>query len=177
MAVCGRVALAAIVLPSVTALTTAQAPDTDGDGVPNARDKCPNTPRGQLRNRVDSVGTRRVDCSVHCAHGAAVDRATDGAAVSGCRREDYDADGDGVCDREPQGTIQQKNAWCGAPSLTSPRRYSDNCPHVKNPMQEDSSPATPLGDACDKGAWIIVAVSVAPHLGVVGVTRAARRVR
>ena len=79
----------------ITLAIGAKARDTDGDGVPDSRDKCPDTPRGA---KVDKTG-----CPLD-GDGDAVfdglDKCTDtpkGCKVdaSGCS---LDGDGDGVCD-------------------------------------------------------------------------------
>jgi OOP family OmpA-OmpF porin len=73
-------------------------PDTDGDGVPDSADRCPNTPRGQT---VDADGCTIVIDDDRDGVPNAMDRCPNtmaGVAVdaNGC---EVDADGDGVVDR------------------------------------------------------------------------------
>jgi outer membrane protein OmpA-like peptidoglycan-associated protein len=79
----------------ITVALGARARDTDGDGVPDKRDKCPNTPKGARVDAdgcpLDSDGDKVFDGLDQCEgtpRGCTVDE-------KGCPT---DADGDGVCD-------------------------------------------------------------------------------
>ena len=114
--------------------------DTDGDGVPDKTDKCPDTPRGA---RVDATG---------CPLDSDGDKVFDGldqceATPVGCtvdaRGCPSDADGDGVCDGvdtcpdTPKGaTVDAK----GCPTDTDSDKVLDGL---------DKCPATPVGCTVD----------------------------
>lgn len=83
----------------VTAPVVARDPDSDGDGVNDSRDRCPNTPAGHAVDAdgcsLDSDGDGVVDADDQCPdtyRGAAVD-------ASGCEMDD---DNDGVVNRLDQ---------------------------------------------------------------------------
>jgi hypothetical protein len=61
--------------------------------------------------------------------------------LPGCRRQDYDTDGDGACNSKPNGTPAQLASWCGI-------GFTDNCPRIKNPTQVNAD-GDALGDSCD----------------------------
>jgi alpha-tubulin suppressor-like RCC1 family protein len=113
-------------------------PDTDGDGVPDADDNCPNTPNpGQANSDPDAYG----DACDNCPGESNTDQADsdgDGAgdACDVCTRDpDDDADGDGIC--------------VGEGFLTPPMAGDDdNCPTTPNADQADGD-GDGRGDACD----------------------------
>jgi hypothetical protein len=97
--------------------------DTDGDGIPDCRDNCPNTPNpDQLDSDGDGVGDACDPCSSNDPDG-------DNVCVNdNCpfvfNPDQADTDGDGVGDA------------------------CDNCPSVPNPDQTDTD-LDGIGDACD----------------------------
>jgi uncharacterized protein YhjY with autotransporter beta-barrel domain len=121
-------------------------PDTDGDGVGDATDQCPNTPVGA---QVDSVG---------CAQGQ-LDDDNDGVAnaadqcpntpagesvdADGCASSQIDADGDGIsndldqCPNTPPGTTVDASGCADS-------QLDDDGDNVTNDI--DNCPNTPAGE-------------------------------
>ena len=94
----------------------AKGRDTDGDGVPDSRDKCPDTPRGAKVDAkgcpIDTDGDGVFDGLDQCPEtprGCTVDKA-------GCQT---DADGDGVCDGLDQCADTPKGATVDAKGCPS----------------------------------------------------------
>ncbi len=94
--------------------------DSDGDGICDADDNCPNTPNAdQADLDQDGVG----DVCDNCPDVFNPDQEDTNGDGIGDACECVDTDGDGVCDAD------------------------DNCPDVFNPGQEDSN-GDGIGDAC-----------------------------
>lgn len=94
----------------------AKGRDTDGDGVPDSRDKCPDTPRGATVDAkgcpIDTDGDAVFDGLDKCLEtprGCTVDK-------TGCQS---DADGDGVCDGLDQCADTPKGATVDAKGCPS----------------------------------------------------------
>ncbi len=115
-------------------------PDTDGDGVPDSRDKCPNTPRGaqvdELGCALDSDGDGVPDYRDRCPGtpaGMVVDQ-------HGCP---LDSDGDGVIDINDKCPDTPKGVPVDA----------DGCPRDSDgdgvPDDRDLCPNTPFGAEVD----------------------------
>ncbi|HUT04366.1 MAG TPA: S8 family serine peptidase [bacterium] len=112
--------------------------DSDGDGIPNAEDNCPNTANpGQEDADNDGVGDVCDNCPTDYNPG----------------QEDWDGDGDGdVCDDYDGDGIMDD---------------VDNCREVPNPGQEDSD-GDGVGDACEGAQCDINGDSVEDNLNDVG---------
>lgn len=114
--------------PYLTSLSNcAPAPDSDGDGIGDNVDNCPNTPNpGQADADLDGVGDACDNCqTVINTNQADTDGDGIGNACDTCPLDPAnDADGDGVC-----GNV-------------------DNCPTVFNPGQQNFD-GDSQGDACD----------------------------
>lgn len=98
--------------------------DSDGDGIADCKDNCPNTPNA---DQLDSDGDKIGDACDNCPFDANKDQKDDDPATPEgkvCEPADVDPDGDGV------------------------RTGVDNCPAVANPDQLDSDNDS-IGDACD----------------------------
>jgi outer membrane protein OmpA-like peptidoglycan-associated protein len=107
--------------------------DTDGDGVADRRDKCPNTPSGRTVNEngceLDSDGDGVVDGDDACPNTAA------GKTVDarGCA-PDADSDGDGVadlsddCPNTPAGVAVDSNGCPVDSDGDGVADYQDKCP-------------------------------------------------
>jgi len=129
--------------------------DTDGDGVPDKRDKCPDTPPGARVDTegcpIDSDGDKVFDGLDQCAatpKGCTVD-------AKGCPS---DADGDGVCDGLDQCPDTPKGATVDAKGCTTDSDGDgvadglDKCPSTPKGCTVDSTgcPKDTDGDGvCD----------------------------
>jgi len=118
----------------------ARARDTDGDGVPDSRDKCPNTPAGAKVDKngcpIDSDGDGVFDGLDLCANtpkGCTVD-------AKGCP---IDTDGDGVCDGVDTCPDTPKGCTVDAKGCPSDADGDGVCDGV------DTCPDTPKGCTVD----------------------------
>ena len=122
--------LSAILGPVESAAPT----DTDGDGVPDRRDDCPNTPPGRTVDasgcELDSDGDGVVDGDDACPNtpaGTEVD-------ARGCP-PDADTDGDGVADKDddcpntPAGVEVDRNGCALDSDGDGVPNYQDECPN------------------------------------------------
>jgi outer membrane protein OmpA-like peptidoglycan-associated protein len=117
-----------------------KARDTDGDGVPDRKDKCPDTPHGAKVDEngcpLDSDGDKVFDGLDKCPntpHGCTVD-------ANGCPS---DQDGDGVCDGLDQCPDTPKGATVDAKGCPA----DDDGDGVLNGL--DKCPGTPKGCKVD----------------------------
>jgi hypothetical protein len=99
--------------------------DVDGDGVPNASDNCPN-----FYNPIDPSSNLQIDTNSNGV-GDACERGTDkdGNGKIDEQDEQIDTDGDGI------------------PDYNVTTFVVDNCPLLRNPLQEDANHDR-VGDAC-----------------------------
>ena len=134
---------------TVIASTAVVATDSDGDGVVDANDQCPNTPGGDAVDAVgctlpppDADGDGVADANDLCPDtpaGTAVD-------ADGCTAPPPDGDGDGVsdaldqCPNTPPGTIVNPNGCTAPPPDSDGDGVSDAF---------DLCPDTPRGTAVD----------------------------
>ncbi len=109
--------------------------DSDGDGVPDSQDQCPNTPAG---TNVDANG-----CEIPAGSDSDGDGVDD--SVDNCPNDananQADTDGDGVgdaCDATPNGDSDGDGV----------DNNSDNCPNDANADQADND-SDGLGNVCD----------------------------
>ncbi|TXK37400.1 OmpA family protein [Pontibacter qinzhouensis] len=107
-----------------------RAADTDGDGVPDRRDECPDTPAGVQVDKkgcpIDSDGDGVPDYQDQCPTEAGT------AATQGCP----DRDGDGVADKDDRCPDE-----AGSPALRGcPDSDGDGVPDI-----DDKCPDTPAG--------------------------------
>jgi parallel beta-helix repeat protein len=109
-------------------------PDTDGDGVPNADDNCPDLQNPeQTDTDLDAQGDA---CDTDDDNDGVADAGDDCPFVFDPGQVDLDGDGLGdPCDEDLDGDGDSNS--------------SDNCPAVPNPYQDDTD-ADLLGDACDE---------------------------
>jgi uncharacterized protein YegL len=128
-------------------------PDSDGDGIINACDNCPNTPNAnQANSDNDTLGDACDNCpTVTNQNQANGDSDTLGDACDNCPTvtNQNQANGDGdtlgdACDNCPLITNQNQANADG----DSRGDVCDNCPTVSNSNQTNSDADT-LGDACD----------------------------
>ncbi len=124
----------------VTFAIGAKGRDTDGDGVPDSRDKCPDTPRGATVDAKgcpsDTDGDGVLDGIDQCPDtpkGCTVD-------AKGCPS---DADGDGVCDGVDQCADTPKGCTVDAKGCPSDSDGDGVCDGV------DQCPGTPKGCTVD----------------------------
>lgn len=114
-------------------LATSAPTDSDGDGVPDASDNCPNaTNPGQGDLDGDGIG----DACDGDRDGDGIANATDNCPnTSNADQADLDGDGIGnVCDADRDGD--------------GIANAGDNCPNTPNPGQSDTD-GDGIGDACD----------------------------
>ena len=151
-------------IAGVHSIDTAGLPDTDGDGIPDVADDCPDVADPMQRDSDhDGVGDA-------CQGGPLLDTDGDGVpdATDNCplvpNPDQKDTDGDGVgdaCDNCPTvpnpSQIDSNHDGIGDACETSPPPDSDgdgvpdatdNCPSVPNPDQADAD-GDGAGDACD----------------------------
>lgn len=105
-------------------------PDSDGDGVPDVTDNCPNDPNP---GQEDADGDGRGDVCDNCPN------------IANPGQED--ADGDGVGDTCDLCTDTDGDSF-GNPGFPANTCPTDNCPNTANADQTDTD-GDGLGDACD----------------------------
>jgi len=118
-------------------------PDSDGDGIPDATDNCPDDPNS---DQADLNGDGLGDACDADADG--VPDATDNCPLV-ANADQHDTDGDGLgdaCDADDDG-----DGICDPGLTDSSCDGSDNCPLAFNPDQADLN-GDGLGDACDPDA-------------------------
>ena len=116
--------------------------DTDGDGIPNVSDNCPEDANpGQENNDGDKDGDA---CDQDDDNDGIPDDADNCQYVKNTFQEDADKDGKGdVCDCDIDGDgIGNPNPGCPEPLP------ADNCPYVPNPDQKDVN-HNGIGDKCE----------------------------
>ena len=122
--------------------TTTPVTDTDGDGVSDATDNCPNVPNAnQADSDNDGIGYACENQTTPPDYdGDGVPDATDNCpAVANPDQRDGDGDGVGdACDATQSGDGDHDGIV----------DVADNCPTVPNPDQRDSN-GNGIGDACD----------------------------
>ena len=127
--------------------------DSDGDGVNNADDQCPNTPTGatvnangcidQVDEAQDSDNDGVVNSEDNCPDTANPDQLN----LDGDERGDAcdaDADGDGILDEDETDTDPRLADTDG----DGIKDGADNCPTIGNAQQNDTD-NDGIGDACD----------------------------
>ena len=127
----------------------AEEMDSDGDGVPDSRDKCPNTPIGMTVDAngcpLDSDGDNISDSMDKCPgtpKGVAVD-------AKGCP---IDTDGDGVpdsldkCPNTPKGCKVDKNGCPADSDGDGVPDCLDKCPSTPKGSQVDANGCPPVGE-------------------------------
>jgi len=145
--------------PIICSTYTSDIPDTDGEGIANACDNCPDVANsGQADTDGDGLG----DACDACPHDSANDADGDGvcADVDNCpavtNAAQTDTDGDGLGDACDTCSNDAANDADGDGVCAD----VDNCPTDTNAAQADTD-GDGLGDACDTGMgcapmWIIV---------------------
>jgi hypothetical protein len=135
-------------------------PDTDGDGVNDCLDGCPNDPNKTAPGicgcgvpETDSDG----DGTPNCIDGCPNDPLKIAAGVCGCGVADTDSDGDGTpnchdgCPNDPLKTAAGI-CGCGVADIDSDgdgrANCIDNCPNNYNPLQADVD-GDGVGNVCD----------------------------
>lgn len=133
-------------------------PDSDGDGVPDDKDKCPNTPKGV---EVDAQGCPldtdgdgvpdHLDRCPNTPRGVAVD-------AKGCP---VDSDGDGVpdyldkCPDTPQGVkVDAKGCPLDSDGDGVPD-HLDKCPNTPKNVPVDANGCPPKGLKAVGGEWVV----------------------
>jgi hypothetical protein len=113
--------------------------DSDGDGIPDNEDNCPNKPNGPLLGTCSAdSGNPGINCTsdADCAKGCS----SNGICIKDQRDSDSDGLGE-VCDVCPLDANNDidGDGVCG---------NVDNCPTIANPSQQDTD-GDGIGDACD----------------------------
>jgi len=135
-------------------------PDTDGDGVDDCLDGCPNDPAkvtpGQCGCGIPDTDTDG-DGVANCVDGCPNDPAKVTPGICGCGVSDADTDGDGAvdcvdgCPNDPAKTAPGA-CGCGVSDVDSDGDGDadcvDNCPQFPNPAQADGD-GDGVGNACD----------------------------
>ncbi|MHC4443470.1 MAG: LamG-like jellyroll fold domain-containing protein, partial [Planctomycetota bacterium] len=134
--------------------------DSDGDGVLNDCDECPNDPNktepgicGCGIADTDSDNDNTPDCNDGCSN----DPNKTDPGICGCGIADTDSDNDGTpdcndgCSNDPN-KIDPGTCGCGTPDTDSDNDgtpdCNDNCPNTANADQADGD-TDGVGDACD----------------------------
>ncbi len=145
--------------------TTLSKPDSDGDGVPDDEEACPEDPDktepgacgcGTPDTDSDEDGT--ADCIDDCP--GDMDKIEPG--ICGCGTPDTDSDGDGTadcndaCPADPN-KIDPGICGCGTPDTDSDSDTvpdcNDNCPNTPNPDQSDTDDDG-TGDDCEEPVYM-----------------------
>ncbi|MFC2027134.1 thrombospondin type 3 repeat-containing protein [Chloroflexota bacterium] len=121
----------------IQAIFDLEKPDTDGDGIANIDDNCPDTPNpNQEDTDADGIGDTCDDC-------LDIDGDTICDDVDNCPNtsnpKQEDSDGDGIGDACDDCLDTDGDTICDD---------VDNCPNTSNPNQEDSDGDT-IGNICD----------------------------
>jgi hypothetical protein len=135
-------------IAAVHSVDTAGAADTDGDGIPDAADDCPNVADPEQRDTDgDGVGDACDDCP-STPDPTQADRDGDGVgdACDDCpstpNADQTDSDHDGIGDACAPGVPLADTDGDGVPDV------ADDCPTVPDPAQADRD-GDGIGDACD----------------------------
>ena len=130
--------------------------DSDGDGIPDADDNCPNTYNS---DQADGDGDGVGDACDDSDGDGVMDDVDNCREVSNPGQEDEDGDGIGdACDNCPDDANADQEDGDG----DGVGDVCDNCPDVYNPGQEDSD-GDGIGDACENDPPIAVIDLIEPN--------------